>query len=302
MGFKEFLRGFKANIKYEWAPTVIDMFAVPQTIKKKDVEVQKDESTGLYFSVDVLNGGDLYYPLVIKDKYVKFRDGQVFEKGQVAFFKIEPIEFIIGRERTENGKGTGIYGLISKKILATAGADVYKYFLYDKDQMSFDEFVQALKEGYNFKPNATVSNVHWYTDTNTFGGSTNKKAHKMQVTDFAIALGVYSHGKMGCYGYEHNYESKNRIGWTNGKNMVPPDNLDENEAGAVFMIYVDKQTIREEKAETKKSRAEAKQHQQEIKNYYKNEAAVAKEKEQKEKEAAEALEKPVEEPKQGENE
>ena len=277
MGFKDFVNGIKLKMKYEWSPKVIDLFAFPQTIKKKDVQVEKDPETGLYVHYDPLGMPELYFPLIIKDDYVEFNDGQVMKKGDVAFFKIEPVEFVVTKELYYDGKKSGVHGLVSSKILAVKGVDVKKFFFYDKKEIAESEFEELLK-GASFSSNTDCTSIYnWYEC---------KKVIRKQVTDFAIALGIYHKRKYGNYGY---YSSTGRLYWTDGKQGVAPSDMRENEVGVVFTVRADKRSVAQEIKETKKGRAEDKQHKKEIADFYRRE----KEKARAEKQA-EALAKKAE--------
>lgn len=272
MGLKEFYATTVNNFKYNIAPQVIDLFAFPQTLKEKDVVVVKDEETGLYISYDELGYPSFYQPLIITEDAVKFNDGQVLKKGEMAYFKFEPIEFIVGGAKLhKDNKGrlkkTGLYTLTSKKVLCSATTDAYKYFLFDTNEVTLEEFKEGLN-ALNFTKNATVAFVQ--NSAHYVKNAFSRIKTPKKVTDFAIALGVYHERKKGQFGL-----TGGRICWTNGKNQLAPKNLYENEAGAVFAVIADKGSIKQELKTTKEERAKDRQHQKELRDYLKAKQVIS---------------------------
>ena len=278
MDIKAFFKRQYNNFHINIAPKVVDLFAYPQTIKPADVEVVKDEKTGFYVSYDELGMPTFYYPYQLKKKMI-FSDKQVIDAGQVAYFKIEPIEFILGAQCSEsyqNRKGQtsyrkiDSYGLMTKKILCSKAAYSSGYFFYDREELSKAEFDEQLKLlGFNW--NAMYDRLDAFTQFKSGLGTSIKV--KKRVTDFALATGVYSKGKCGYYGY-----ALDRAIAPNGKITVTPRDLTDEDAGCVFMVYADKRSIKEEIKETKLGRAEDRKHLKELKDYRKAQKELAESK------------------------
>lgn len=244
-------------------PQQIDLFLFPQTVKAKDLEVFLDEETGLYFTKDDTTKQVPYIQQkVLAKEAVTMSDGQVFQPGDMVFFKLERISFDVLREcvdRVETKRGvkrvkTGIYYLTSTKVVGNYGhaslADKYLYLDIDKDsKVDFNKML----EDYHF--NRNCSHYDHQTGMGLWGAKLN---YKKQVTDFAIASGVKSRKGYGAYG-----KRSDETYMVNEKGkQVYPYGYDDDICGSIFHIYMKREEVDKKLLETASERAKRATQQQ----------------------------------------
>ena len=124
-------------------PKTIYFGACPQSIKAKEVEL-KPTNDGLFVDKD----GLLYAAQKINSKKkLTFSDGQTFNSGEIAYFKIEPIEWEVGRHvyllKNKRNKKSNQFMHISKYVLGIN--DTINYFKFNEEETNKLQNLKIIK-------------------------------------------------------------------------------------------------------------------------------------------------------------
>lgn len=178
-------------------PKTVFFCAMPQTIKEPSVTVEKNpDQEGFFIGSD----GQEYVEQKVLCKKAVFSDGQKMREGDVAYFKLEPIEWEIAGDYYKTEEIKDKKGRVKKIVKKNTGKKYYvaKYVLADKNTR---KRIRVFKEDEPLVPNRDIrinGAVINYSIFYSIGGNVERSVrrnHCKEATDFAIACGVKVKGR-----------------------------------------------------------------------------------------------------------
>lgn len=170
----------------------------PQTIKDPNVTVEKSPNAEYYLG----NDGEKYIALkVAGSKKIKFSDGQKIKGGEIAYFKVEPVEwqvgaFVYSEEKITNKRGKVVKTLyhktqkrriVAKYILGAYGRTMSELLISNGEEEKYGKR--------NISPMSTVAGCNASFIIGRDMESCARRRIVRQATDFAIASGVVVDGR-----------------------------------------------------------------------------------------------------------
>ncbi|MGN1373387.1 MAG: hypothetical protein ACI4VK_05000 [Candidatus Coproplasma sp.] len=178
-------------------PKTITFGAIPQTIKDPSVTVERIPGDDTFF---LGSDGEEYVEQKILCKRAVFSNGQRMREGDVAYFKLEPIEWEIAGYCYEYEQIKDRKGRLKKTLRRKTDKRYYvaKYVLADKNTR---KQIHVYEEDEPFVPYRDIHTIGTAYDFSIFycvGGRSRsglRRNYRKKATDYAIACGVTVKGR-----------------------------------------------------------------------------------------------------------